>query len=141
MGKHIFKSIIISALALSCLSTSNLWAQQSDPNCLSGNCEDGYGVYSLEGGDRYVGFFENGNFNGYGSYIFSNGNMYVGNFKDGEANGQGTFIWAEGGRYVGHWQKWERHGIGTEFDTEGNSETSIYQNDEIPDSVFRFQPI
>ena len=133
MGKHIFKSVIISAFALSCLSTSNLWAQQSDPNCLSGNCEDGYGVYSLEGGDRYVGFFENGNFNGYGSYIFSNGNMYVGNFKDGEANGQGTFIWAEGGRYVGHWQKWERHGIGTEFDTEGNSETSIYQNDEIVD--------
>lgn len=133
MGKYIFLDIKLIAIALVCLVSSNISAQETDPNCLSGNCDDGYGVYSLEEGDRYVGFFENGDFNGFGSYIFSSGDMYVGNFKDGAANGQGTYIWADGGRYVGHWQEWVRHGIGTEFDDKGNSLTSIYQNDEIVD--------
>ena len=133
MSKHIFKDIKITAFALACLIAGNVLAQEVDPNCLSGNCDDGYGVYSIEGGDRYVGFFENGDFNGFGSYFFKDGNMYIGNFKDNAANGQGTYIWADGSRYVGHWQEWERHGIGTDFDNEGNSEISIYQHDEIVD--------
>ena len=133
MSKHIFKGIKITAFALACLIASNVLAQNTNPNCLSGNCEDGYGVYRIDNGDRYIGFFENGNFNGSGSYIFSDGNMYVGNFKDDAPNGQGTYIWTDGSRYVGHWQGWKRHGIGTESDAEGNSETSIYQNDKIVD--------
>lgn len=119
--------IILTALAI--ISSLPAFAQ-----CVSGNCEDGYGTVNLENGDRYVGFFDGGYFHGFGSYIFADGDIYIGNFYVGKRSGTGTYIWAEGERYIGHWQNGLRHGIGTTFDVEGNSVREIYQNDEPVDS-------
>ncbi|MBQ9212921.1 MAG: hypothetical protein IJ150_03155, partial [Bacteroidales bacterium] len=58
--------IILTALAI--ISSLPAFAQ-----CVSGNCEDGYGTVNLENGDRYVGFFDGGYFHGFGSYIFADG--------------------------------------------------------------------
>ena len=62
-----------------------------DENCISGNCENGYGTYVFEGeweGDRYVGEFKNNMFHGQGTYTFNDGTVIKGLFETDEFIGE-----------------------------------------------------
>ena len=46
--------------------------------CIRGNCEDGYGVYSFLKGEQYVGEHQKGLMNGLGTFTWLSGEKYVG---------------------------------------------------------------
>ena len=68
--------------------------------------EDGKSMIDCEfaSGERYIGGYENGNWNGQGTYIYADGDRYVGEFKDNKKYGHGTFIWADGAKYIGEFK-------------------------------------
>ncbi len=72
--------------------------------CVSGNCENGRGLYIWTTGERYDGSWRNGKFEGYGSYTWLDGSKYSGNWVAGNRNGQGTFYEANGKSKTGTWK-------------------------------------
>ena len=71
--------------------------------CVSGDCENGYGTYTFGDGENYVGQWKDDKKSGQGTYTYANGDKYVGEYKDGEINGQGTYTMANGDKYVGEY--------------------------------------
>ena len=55
-------------------------------NCISGNCDDGFGTWQSEN-YKYIGQFQNSLFNGQGTTMFDNGDSHVGTYKDDLFNG------------------------------------------------------
>jgi hypothetical protein len=81
--------------------------------CISGDCEDGYGTYTWASGDKYVGEFKDGIFYGQGTFTFPDGENYVGQWKDDQQHGQGTYTYSIGNKYVGEWKDDKKSGQGT----------------------------
>ena len=98
--------------------------------CISGNCQNGNGIYTFENGSKYVGDFSNGNFNGRGTYYFENNDKYMGEYKDGYRHGQGTYIWNGGSKYVGEWVMDNYSGEGTMYYTNGTSKSGMWKDNE-----------
>lgn len=122
------KSLFLIAVAALC-------AGKVSAQCISGNCEDGYGVYIDDNGNRYSGFFKDGNYNGQGTLIFNGGDVYKGNFKDDGFSGKGTYIWGDSGeKYFGHWENGKRQGIGTVSSDDGTTSTDIWIDDDISEN-------
>ncbi len=65
------------------------------------NC---FGTWTFGNGDKYVGEYQNNQFNGQGTIILANGGKYVGEWKDDRSNGQGTFTYADGRVEEGIWE-------------------------------------
>ncbi len=72
--------------------------------CISGDCENGFGTYILSSGNKYKGEWKDGNFHGQGTFTWTSGKKYVGEWKDHMRNGQGTFTWANGDEKKGRWK-------------------------------------
>ncbi len=96
------RSIILSLLLISIFyfNPSNLNAQN---DCISGNCQSGYGVKNYPDGSTYSGEWENGSCNGYGKLTKPNGKSWEGNFNDGTLNGFGVYTDSSGIIMLGHW--------------------------------------
>ncbi len=118
----------IKTAALATASVLMLQSQAS-AQCISGNCEDGYGVYQDER-CRYTGFFDNGLPNGYGIITMLSGQTYIGEFKDMKYNGKGTLYFKDGERYVGYWEKGKQSGPGTQVYSDGKSEEVVLKDGE-----------
>lgn len=71
--------------------------------CISGDCNDGRGVYVYSNKTMYIGWFRNGNRNGQGICHFPNGNTYEGDWKEGQPHGYGTMTYANGQECYGRW--------------------------------------
>ena len=69
----------------------------------------GFGQVSFEDGKCSKGDCNNG----YGTYVWNNGNKYVGNFEAGARHGKGIFTYHDGTIYEGDFQNNKRHGKGT----------------------------
>jgi len=80
--------------------------------CVSGDCENGYGTYLYLDGEKYIGKWKDNKFNGEGTLIFKDG-KYVGEFEDGRYHGHGTFTNTKGDKYVGDFQDGLFDGKGT----------------------------
>ena len=76
----------------------------SQTGCISGNCNNGFGIYVWENGDKYEGEFVNGLMEGQGLYTFSNGNYYKGNWKRAKYDGYGKLVFSDGTIQEGNWQ-------------------------------------
>jgi hypothetical protein len=96
--------------------------------CISGNCENGYGKLVRGCGSIYTGQFKNGCFNGEGTMEWPNGQVYKGEFEDCEYNGQGTYTWTSGTKYIGEWKEGNRNGKGTIFYYDGNKYEGEWKN-------------
>ena len=70
--------------------------QNQISECIKGDCNNGYGTYTWNTGDKYVGEHRDGKPNGQGTYTWANGNKYVGEYKDGKYHGQGTYTATDG---------------------------------------------
>tara|TARA_Y100001968_G_scaffold326791_1_gene370556 strand:- start:734 stop:2026 length:1293 start_codon:yes stop_codon:yes gene_type:complete len=81
--------------------------KEDEYGCVSGDCDNGYGVYYYKGeweGDIYRGNWRNGKRHGYGKYLFASGRELDGNWENGDfidednnssdwkGNGTGFFI-------------------------------------------------
>ena len=64
--------------------------------CVSGDCENGFGTSTMPNGDKYVGEWKDDKRHGQGTTTWADGDKYVGEHKDGKLHGQGTYIEANG---------------------------------------------
>ena len=63
-------------------------------------------------GDKYVGEFQDGEFDGIGAYTFANGDGFVGRFEKGESHGIGLLTFDSGDEYTGEIKQGDIHGLG-----------------------------
>lgn len=76
--------------------------------CLSGDCQNGPGIFAYPDGSKYEGEFLNGKFAGQGKFTFPNGDIYTGAFKNNYPHGQGTRVHANGtAEETGQWREGE----------------------------------
>jgi hypothetical protein len=118
-----------------CLFFSINVVSQIKNTCLSGNCENGKGVYVFATGDKYEGEFVNSHLNGFGKYTDANGNVYTGDFKDDKFNGKGMFVRSDGTKYIGEFLNGKRNGLGTQWYSETYKEKGIWENDRYIDKA------
>jgi hypothetical protein len=69
----------------------------ANADCVSGDCNNGFGAYIWETGDMYVGFWKGGNKEYFGMQYWKDGDFWYGLYKDGERKpGFGLYAWADG---------------------------------------------
>jgi hypothetical protein len=102
---------------------------QEKTGCISGDCENGKGIFLFPNGDKYEGDFENSHLKGYGTYTDFRGNVYVGYFKDDKFNGLGKFMRNDGTKYIGEFVNGKRNGLGTQWYSETYKEKGKWEND------------
>ena len=78
--------------------------------CISGDCQNGQGIYAYTDGSRYEGFFRSGKPALSGSFYHPNGDKFVGEFVDGVRHGKGRMYFANGQVLEGKWLKGEYKG-------------------------------
>ena len=88
--------------------------------CISGDCENGYGTYIWDSGNKYVGEWKDGLAHGLATMTYASGSKYIGEWKDGFFYGEGTYIYASGDKYVGEWKVDKKDGEGTLTWANGN---------------------
>ncbi len=75
--------------------------------CISGDCENGEGVFAYPDGSKYEGQFQNSKPDGWGTFSYPNEDRYVGSFKAGLKHGKGTFYYADSTQSTGDWSEGE----------------------------------
>lgn len=78
-----------------------------EEGCLSGNCDDGEGVYVFEDRSRYEGSFKASLPDGSGTCLYANGEEYKGYWAEGAFQGAGTLKLQNGSEVVGRWSAGE----------------------------------
>lgn len=125
--------------------------------CISGDCANGFGVYTWSSGEKYEGYWKSNKRNGYGTNYFSNGAKYAGNWVDDKKDGWGTywyhptsqyesytgeykmdkmtgsgfFKYRSGQKYHGEFKDNYFHGWGTMTYTNGSKETGRWEFDKL----------
>ncbi len=79
-------------------------ASQISAQCISGDCDNGHGVFRSPNGDRYEGLFRDGKREGRGIINYANGDRYEGDFKAGKRQGFGTLAHLSGKAEGGAWE-------------------------------------
>ena len=77
-----------------------------------------YGVYFWENGERYEGFFRNSMATGIGKYYYINGDLYEGDFVDNIKQGQGKYICSNGNYFIGQWRNDMQNGYGEYYEND-----------------------
>lgn len=98
-------------------------------NCI-GDCVNGFGKYSYSNGDRYWGFFKNGQRFGIGTYSWSNKSAYTGSYtEDGKRSGYGIYTYVDGSVFKGIFINDKINGLGVmKYATSGNISQGVFDN-------------
>jgi hypothetical protein len=95
--------------------------------------KSGYGIYITTNkqyrGNKYVGYFQDGQKHGKGSYQYANGDSFVGEFKNDRRNGFGLFTFKNGDRYEGEFKDDKRNGRGTFTRITGEQFIGVWADD------------
>ena len=105
--------------------------EKTPPACMEGDCENSYGTYVWESGNKYVGEHKDGVAHGQGTMTNLAGDQYVGGWVKNNMHGQGTFAYANGAKYVGEFKDGYYHGQGTLTNSDGTIDKGIWKNDEL----------
>ena len=81
-----------------------LFAESLHAQCISGNCQNGSGIFKYPSGARYIGQFQNSQINGIGSCYYTDGSKYQGEWQNGRPHGNGIKIMPDGTRQEGVWE-------------------------------------
>ncbi|MEM8526734.1 MAG: caspase family protein [Bacteroidota bacterium] len=73
--------------------------------CVSGDCQNGDGVYVLPSGAKYYGGFKDGEIHGHGICKYTDGSSYEGQWANRFPQGQGTMTYRDGTKRSGYWSK------------------------------------
>jgi hypothetical protein len=118
-------------------------------DCISGDCENGFGILKTEK-MTYTGNFKEGYMHGKGEYVpkedgsykgdfredffwgkglrsYKSGTTFNGDFKYDEPHGDGIMTYASGSMYKGLWQFGYKHGQGSSKNDEGYSYDGSYK--------------
>lgn len=71
--------------------------------CISGDCQDGIGIFLMDNGERYVGHFSQGKMEGLGSWYYADGSRYTGQWQAGRQHGEGVLHQPNGKKESGVW--------------------------------------
>ena len=97
--------------------------------CVSGDCNDGTGVFIYPTGERYAGEFEEGDKHGEGTEYYASGKVkYKGNFRDNLRSDYGVYFYPNGDKYAGWFQKNAPNGKGTYYFADGDKVISLFKN-------------
>ncbi len=119
--------------------------------CMSGDCDNGNGVYVYPSGNRYdgtwkdkqrvkgdlfyangdhyTGYFKNNERHGPGIYRYASGNRFEGIFTEGEKV-EGKFYYVNGNRYEGQYADNKKNGRGTMYLNTGDTLSGFWIDDE-----------
>lgn len=84
---------------------SFLFSLTLSAQCISGDCQDGKGIYLYPSGAKYVGQFEEGEIHGIGVCYYTDGSKYQGEWAHRYPSGRGTKTYADGTKRTGKWAK------------------------------------
>ncbi|MEY2949156.1 MAG: hypothetical protein RLZZ248_357, partial [Bacteroidota bacterium] len=84
--------------------TGLLMATMLNGQCLSGDCQNGYGVLVRPDFYRYAGEFSGGQITGLGKGYFQDGSQYEGDWLNGFPHGKGKKILSSGKILEGIWK-------------------------------------
>ncbi|QKZ11373.1 M48 family metalloprotease [Spirosoma sp. KUDC1026] len=97
--------------------------------CISGDCEDGKGIFVYPTRERYVGEFEEGDKHGEGTEYYADGKLkYKGNFRDNLRSDYGVYFYRNGDKYAGWFQKNVPNGKGIYQFADGARLTATFKN-------------
>lgn len=99
--------------------------------CISGDCENGTGVYISKDKTRMEGNWKSGQLNGASKIFFSSGATYDGNMIMGIKSGFGKYIYSNGNYYEGNWKNNKQYGAGKYVTIKGYVEEGNYINDTL----------
>lgn len=95
-------------------------------NC-TGNCSNGFGKFTFNNGDWYMGFFNNGQFFKLGIYYFNNeGTMYWGTYDNTKMHGSGHYYTKEY-TYIGNFKEGNINGKGIKKFNSGKMEAGRFE--------------
>ncbi len=112
--------------ALLILMTNEIYGQ-----CISGNCENGSGIYVYPEKSRYEGDWKNSKKNGKGKYIYSTGDIYDGSWVDGQMHGYGKYTFHNGSYYEGNFKNGVEEGEGKFVGDDGAIQTGKFINGKV----------
>jgi len=92
-------------------SPSNPNTPVTNPDCISGDCNNGYGKKKYDNG-TYTGFFSNGSRNGYGMYQWTDAGKYIGFWSNNNMEGYGCYF-GSNKDYVGEFKNGSMTGLGS----------------------------
>lgn len=151
-------------LILFSVSTAHTFIGQAQDDCVSGDCENGYGEQQCDCGYLYKGLFENGaktsgklikdelhyvgEFKedmpwGNGAIYFADSSSYRGKFKAAAPHGEGRYYTASGKLYKGEMQNGDYTGFGILFTDSTNLDTYYaggFENDKKSGYGIEVQP-
>ncbi len=84
--------------------------EEVQSGCLSGDCENGEGLFAYPDGSKYEGQFRNGKPDGWGTFTNPMGEKYVGTFRQGLRHGKGTLYFSDSTFITGDWIEGEYMG-------------------------------
>ena len=90
----------------------------TDPGCIRGICETGFGTYKFPSGNVYTGNFVSRQRQGNGKMVFSNGDILEGTFNRNEIV-EGTYTFNNGCRFTGRWNNQGEMYNGTWYSVNG----------------------
>ncbi|MFD2932731.1 M48 family metalloprotease [Spirosoma flavum] len=97
--------------------------------CVSGDCEDGKGVFVYPTRERYAGEFEEGDKHGEGVEYYADGKIkYKGNFRDNLRSDYGVYYYRNGDKYMGWFQNNIPNGKGTYHFADGDQIVATFKN-------------
>ncbi|WP_460965038.1 M48 family metalloprotease [Spirosoma litoris] len=97
--------------------------------CVSGDCQDGTGVFVYPTLERYAGEFEEGDKHGEGTEYYADGKVkYKGNFRDNLRSDYGVYYYRNGDRYAGWFQNNVPNGKGTYYFADGDKIAATFRN-------------
>jgi hypothetical protein len=102
-----------------------------------GDCQNGFGIFKWENGDKYVGDWVNGKREGQGSMTWTGGTSYSGSFKNNQLDGYGTCTWKNGNKYAGNWKNDKQDGKGVYFYSDGTKKGGTWENGEFLSTDFK----
>ena len=97
--------------------------------CVSGDCQDGSGVFVYPTRERYDGEFEEGDKHGEGTEYYADGKVkYKGNFRDNLRSDYGVYYYRNGDKYMGWFQNNVPNGKGTYYFADGDKIAATFRN-------------
>ena len=95
-----------------------------------GDCSNGFGKFTYNNGDVYLGFFESGRRTKIGTYLWSNNSEYTGTYtSDGRRNGYGMYTYVDRSVFKGMFTDDRIDGLGVmKYSKSGNVVQGVFNN-------------
>lgn len=106
-----------------------------ESQCLSGDCQNGYGIYLYANGVKTIGIFRAGEIDGRAFVFYPNGTKYIGAWAKNKMSGEGTLYYPDGTFQSAYWndvqkeKEYKKENGCIDGDCEDGQGVYIYRNE------------